>query len=94
MAETLGTLAWYLQYAGVYTVWIVLAIASIRCLAIHEGIHRFAFFSLWASCWYLSIQTHWIMDLAEHIPQWTELTWTLFETFVGGLLLWALMRRS
>jgi hypothetical protein len=81
------------QYVALAIIWGILLLTSVYRLAIREPIDKFAFCTLWASVWYIAIQTHWVLHMAHKIPGWTELLWSVFEAFIGVLLLYALTRR-
>jgi hypothetical protein len=91
--DTLVHIAFFSQYAALAIIWGSLLGASIYRLALYTPVDKFAFCTLWASVWYIAIQSHWVIKMAHKIPGWTELLWSIFECFIGGVLIYALTRR-
>lgn len=90
----LGQNFWTIQYVASFFTWgVVGGIASLRLAQNGIG-DRFAFGALFATVWYLSIQTHWIVKEATKHAGYVEWWWSTFETFVAMLLVLSLCRRN
>lgn len=76
-----------LQYVGLFAVWIATLISAAICLASRgwRG-NGYVVGVMWACVWYLTIQTHWVINVASSVDNAVEWWWSLFETLVGVLL--------
>lgn len=89
-----GCNMWVIQYVASFWMWGVVGGLAAWKLAKAGPKDGFALSVLFATIWYLSIQTHWIVKEAAKHPTYIEWWWSSFETFVAGLLLVALAKRS
>jgi hypothetical protein len=106
MAETMiGTLSLFapmVMYIGVFTMWGAVAFASVQCLVRSTYSRRTsdkkaAVGSLVAGIWVMAMEGYWVTyghhyahPEHDHALVLTEAAWTLFATYIGGLLLYRL----
>lgn len=91
--QTALDILWGMQYASAFIIWLLVIILSISKI-LKEGTQSFYWYCIFTAIYYILLQTHWILfESIKHVA-WTEIAWSLFESSVGSIVLYAVTRHK